>query len=757
MATVTSQTDLPPIIGRKLREVRWQVRAYVWLQGMAKLAILLGAVFWIGLWLDRWLEPPPVVRLVAMLGVVATGWWVADRQLLKRALAPLADTSLALLLERRFDRLGDHVLTAVDMAARSTAIDCHPELVSRTHRAAANAMATVRTWELFERAPLIRAVALAFVLAGSIPIFALAANDTFRFWLLRIALSSELWPRQVLLEVAGFPVDADGRRTQKLAEDDRFELLVHADATDHVVPKQVELRFRLADGRRGRDSMIRVGEAIPGRDEVQVFRYEFKQVAADMTLEVVGGDDRVSDLYLQLVDRPELVGMEIDCVYPGYLGRPARRLPVTGGMRIPEGTSVTLHATATKPLDEIRVRTSHDSREVTLAMSDQPTEQISWDYGTLSSDDVLTVQVTDQDAITCREPYRVSLSVIRDEVPQLAVRMAGIGNAITPAAVLPLTGRISDDYGLKQVWFEYQIDSRPPAERPFRRQPTGQQSVSDLDRFDTRDADESTGERSLQLEPGQTLYLSIRATDWCDLADGARTGSSQRIALEVVTEAQLLAIMERRELELRQRFEALYAKVTDTRNLLDRVDFNDQPANPTEDSMLDDTAKNGRDSATDATAAERALTRRRLRVAGSLQNVTQSGHEILGIAEAFDDIHDQLENNRVDNVDLKSRLREQIAQPLRHLGEVRMTELESQLQLVQESITDSEAGGTALAGGIRLADEILVEMRQVLDRMLELESYHEVVALLRGIIRDQQALNDKTKQRQTDRLRSLQE
>jgi hypothetical protein len=86
-----------------------------------------------------------------------------------------------------------------------------------------------------------------------------------------------------------------------------------------------------------------------------------------------------------------------------------------------------------------------------------------------------------------------------------------------------------------------------------------------------------------------------------------------------------------------------------------------------------------------------------------------------------------------------------------------MTELESQLQLVQESITDSEAGGTALAGGIRLADEILVEMRQVLDRMLELESYHEVVALLRGIIRDQQALNDKTKQRQTDRLRSLQE
>ena len=128
---------------------------------------------------------------------------------------------------------------------------------------------------------------------------------------------------------------------------------------------------------------------------------------------------------------------------------------------------------------------------------------------------------------------------------------------------------------------------------------------------------------------------------------------------------------------------------------------------------------------------------------------------MLGLAEAFEDMHDQIENNRVDNTDLKSRLKDQIAVPLRRLGENRMPELESQLQLLQAGIAEGQTETPGLAGSIKLADQILVEMQQVLDRMLELESYNEVVALLRGIIHDQQDLNEKTKQRQDEKLKGL--
>ena len=51
--------------------------------------------------------------------------------------------------------------------------------------------------------------------------------------------------------------------------------------------------------------------------------------------------------------------------------------------------------------------------------------------------------------------------------------------------------------------------------------------------------------------------------------------------------------------------------------------------------------------------------------------------------------------------------------------------------------------------------ETIVEMRRVLDRMLELETYNEVVTLLRDIISDQNQINEQTKKQQKERLRSL--
>src|SRR5262249_16278243 len=149
--------------------------------------------------------------------------------------------------------------------------------------------------------------------------------------------------------------------------------------------------------------------------------------------------------------------------------------------------------------------------------------------------------------------------------------------------------------------------------------------------------------------------VTVRASDGYNLTDAPRAGSSQQFALDVVTVAQLLAQMERRELELRQRFEAIQAKVTDTRNLLSRVDEKTTAAStaaeePTSAGAA--TAELG-DQTADANG-ERSLSRRKLRVAGALQNVAQSTHEIAGVAEAFEDMHDQIENNRVDNPDLQT-------------------------------------------------------------------------------------------------------
>ncbi len=207
---------------------------------------------------------------------------------------------------------------------------------------------------------------------------------------------------------------------------------------------------------------------------------------------------------------------------------------------------------------------------------------------------------------------------------------------------------------------------------------------------------------------------------------------------------------------MRQRFEAIYEKLTDTRNLLGRVGTNESATeSPAADSTKQPDAGKNDAPAVAASSSERLLSRTRLRIAGSLQNVVQSADEITGVAEAFDDLGEELTNNRIDNPDLKSRLGEQIAGPLHKIATKRMPELATQLKLVEEHIEDPAATAPQLKNAIAMADRILVEMRQVLDKMLELENYNEVVALLRDIITDQEQINRHTKERQKERLHSL--
>jgi hypothetical protein len=662
------------------------------------------------------------------------------------------------LLERKFPELREHLITAVDVASvDEDRVAYHPQLVAETARAADASIAHVKIGRLFNFAPLLRAIGLAAAVVVSIVVFAVASRDVFGFWLQRISLSEEPWPRRVHLEIVGFAPDADGKRTHKLAQDDDLELLVHASTDGYEAPDEVEIRFRLADGRRGRDTLIRVGDAAANQTGFQLFRYEFKHVSGNMEFDIVGGDDRVRNLHLQVVDRPELFAIELECIYPKYLGRESRRLPVTGGMRLPVGSQIILHAASTKPLTAARVRESSDKEDRQLAIGSGASDNLVWDYGQLLSDDVLTVTVTDIDGVGPREPYRISLSAVKDDVPQVAVRLAGIGSAITPDAILPITGKITDDYGIDRAWFNYQIDGGLVSERPLIAEPPGGPALEKIDAFDTRATDPGTSHRTLELKPKQRLALTLKASDRYDLSDEPRAGSSQQFMLDIVTPADLLALLERRELALRQRFEAIFEKLTDTRNLLGRVELNDRS---NESSESQPTAGNEQqdadgENAPTATAAQRMLSRRRLRVSGSLQNVIQSMDEVKGIAEAFDDLGAELVNNRIDNPDLRRRLGEQIAQPLHQIAEQRMPQLIAQLKLVEERIADADATAPDLKKSIAEADALLVAMRQVLDKMLELETYNEVVALLRGIITDQDEINRRTIERRKEKLKGL--
>ena len=741
MSTVTVPLPIPKAVDRKVRNLRWLVRGYVLVEGIAAVVIALCVAFWLCLLFDWFFEPTPKIRILMGAGVVLVVAAVAWKILFSRLFARLSDSSLALLVERTFPQIEQSLVTTIQGNRQKGAISiAESELFAHTSAEASHKLAQVDLKRVFRYGPLIWKVVAGVLLIGSIIGFAALEADAFEFFLARARLSTAPWPRRVQLQVKGFD-EVEGQRVMNVARDDSFNLEVLASLSDeHVSPDQVEIRYRLPDGRRGRDSMTQIGEASMGKDNAQEFQYEFKNLSADMTFDLVGGDDRIRDLHLHVVERPQIVQTALDCEFPDYLKWAPQTLPFNGRVEVPEGAVSICLIEVNKPLKEVHVYDSAAKEQLPAELSPENSKQFTIPLGVAEVDRVLLVDVRDSDGVTNREPYRLMVSVAADEIPEVHVQLRGIGSAVTPQAVIPLDGTISDDHDVKAAWIEGHADKLEPLRQDLAPSAySGREKVA-LGSLDLTESKAGTQERVLPLQAGQHLTLSVKAEDAYDLDGKPHVGSSQRFVLDVVTDSQLRALLEKRELGLRQRFEAIHEKMVATRDLLSRIELEPKSAD-----------------ATPLTEQERALRRERdkLRASGVLQNITQLTFETLGVAEGFEDIVIELNNNRIATEELTERLQKNIAFPLHEIAESLMPELESKVKSLPAEIDGKNDSAGVQTAAIIQSDAVIAAMQQILDRMLELESYNELVELLRGIVSEQKELNEATRLRHREKLRSL--
>ena len=82
-------------------------------------------------------------------------------------------------------------------------------------------------------------------------------------------------------------------------------------------------------------------------------------------------------------------------------------------------------------------------------------------------------------------------------------------------------------------------------------------------------------------------------------------------------------------------------------------------------------------------------------------------------------------------------------------------ELERRLEALQAALDDAEKAPGLRDRAQQQADEILLAMRKVRDRMIELEDFNEAVELLRDIIKMQKKLREQTQQRHKQKIREL--
>jgi len=208
----------------------------------------------------------------------------------------------------------------------------------------------------------------------------------------------------------------------------------------------------------------------------------------------------------------------------------------------------------------------------------------------------------------------------------------------------------------------------------------------------------------------------VAARDGCPLDGGPNETASDTWTLDVVAPEALQAMLEAREILLRRRYEAAIDDLAQARNRL---------VAPVGANASADDAGNAARRCGEATA----------RATG----------ETAEVAAEFRGIRRELDNNVLLTPDRDARLIGQIADPLSRIATEDLVQL-------------AGACRTAAAGGERQrlaaeVDAVLVRMREVLGRMLEIESLNQVVERLRGLIRAQEQIRADTLERQRKRGR----
>ncbi len=742
-----SPSDYQPV-SDLLASLRRRIRSFVLIEAVLMALVLLGVVFWGGLLLDWMFEPPPRVRLlahgllIAALAVIIVWWGV------RRWMVTLSDRSLALLIERKYPDLSDALSAAVDIyATRGDAESVHPELARRTLQSAASRAKGIDTDGLLNEVRLHRFALAVAGLAISVVAFAVALPSAWSTYTERIALSADRWPRVVSLSVEGFEPDGQGGYVRKVARNSDVPIIVHAGLTGGLeAPDRVSIRYRWQEGRRGNDDLVRIGDALSGRDESQRYEYLFERIAGDVEFDIRGGDDRVEHLRLKVVERPKVTDLAFECEYPEYLERSPRQIAVGPRVELPEGTRVKVSGKANKPLEVVRWRRITHEDDVPIR-----TEAKSVDFATdiqLAQSDVeLEIELVDVDGIASAEPFRVTIAMRRDQKPQVAASRDGIGTSVTANAIVPVEVSIEDDHAVRSAWIDISRDGEllpklamgVPA--GLRRDVVALATV-DLGELAAANQDDPR----YAFAPGQQLSLVATADDKYDLRDESRTAAARPLSFEIVTEAELMARLASGEQNLRQTFESVADKLLLLYDSLEKMEIarDDSRTTGMEGGDADLLVMETQQKSTTDDDQDRQ-TRESSRLA---ETARQIGDEVLGVAAGFEDIHAQLQNNRIDNSELFDRIGNRIAAPLRRLGEARMQAVAAQIAGMATSRSDT----TSAKNETRQA---IAEVEQLLREMQGLENYNEVIAMLRGIIRQQQQINARTKDEQKSELRDL--
>ena len=114
-----------------------------------------------------------------------------------------------------------------------------------------------------------------------------------------------------------------------------------------------------------------------------------------------------------------------------------------------------------------------------------------------------------------------------------------------------------------------------------------------------------------------------------------------------------------------------------------------------------------------------------------------------------------MQNNRVDSVDRQNRLGKGVRDPIQNVIDTTLEELQRNLKTLSQVVDDPIKMQEPAITAVSECEDLILELTAILDKMLDLESYNEILDLVRGLIDDQTELMEDTKSERKKKVLDL--
>jgi hypothetical protein len=205
------------------------------------------------------------------------------------------------------------------------------------------------------------------------------------------------------------------------------------------------------------------GEALPNEAFIEIngFRYPLtKKSAAEYTYTVMkpskdvefflsANGFRSKDYKLDVLAKPVILRFDASLKYPGYTGRTNETFQNIGDFNVPEGTEINWHFLS-QHTTNLKVRFGDSSFAEVTSARDQ------FEFARRVKSDVPYTVFVSGAGLPDADSIAYSISVIPDRYP--AINLSQLSDS-TNKKYLYFAGDISDDYGIKNLYFKYRIDA----------------------------------------------------------------------------------------------------------------------------------------------------------------------------------------------------------------------------------------------------------------------------------------------------------